>query len=345
MQPLDPMIAEQIVTILMPVMRDEAARKARWALLFAGTDSSPDIDITDPPRAAIERIVVTLWEYGDIALGKPALWTLLKSVQNQVGYASQQQIDQLQAILDVPSPVPEPRRAPPAKSEDKPRMSNEIKGQIVGGVFIVIAALIGLIAVLIRPDPFVIFPSATLTPTLTFTLTADARTPTDAPTSAATDTASPSTPTITIMPSATDMPTQAPPDTAQPPSATPPPTETTRPPAASTSDTITVQRSGDALAVCSGNFSDIVVDFGRNELYPMASTFPQSSAGGCWCLQARTPLYPVPDSCTAANTVRVDRPNWQNATVTVKRNAVTLGTCESQPLRLDVYDCPPINLN
>jgi diguanylate cyclase (GGDEF)-like protein len=104
---LDANTINELVELLRPFMEDEGNRRP-FLVLALGNSASVLQRITWSGSVAtfIAEMVCKLADYGEVAPGKPALWTLLECVRSQVGVDVQRRIDKLRFLIDLPTSTP-----------------------------------------------------------------------------------------------------------------------------------------------------------------------------------------------------------------------------------------------
>jgi len=103
---MDKSLFDRIVQALLPEMDDPATRKALIESALYGSPILQKIQWDGAARPFTVRLVRQLHEYGEIALGKPALVALLEEVKAQIGEERQKQIDTLIQELSSSSQIP-----------------------------------------------------------------------------------------------------------------------------------------------------------------------------------------------------------------------------------------------
>ncbi|MFN0084765.1 MAG: carboxypeptidase regulatory-like domain-containing protein [Blastocatellia bacterium] len=114
---MDRELFRQIVSILQPEMEDERYRKSLVEGALHGYAVLSKIQWGDSAGTFTVRLVRELVNYGEVALGKPAIAALLEEVRKQVGLDRQEQFDAV--LRKLPSPAKEASsgtRAPQAPS-------------------------------------------------------------------------------------------------------------------------------------------------------------------------------------------------------------------------------------
>ena len=100
---LDRSTLDEIISILEPELRDEAARRAYFDLVFAGMSARPDLDLSGASHQATMRMVMTLHQFGTIASNTPALWALCEAIMPRIGTDRQARLEALrEAIFEGP---------------------------------------------------------------------------------------------------------------------------------------------------------------------------------------------------------------------------------------------------
>lgn len=101
---LEPNTLNELVNLLRPFLEDERSRRP-FLVLALGNDAPvlQHINWSGAVASFIPDMLCKLADYGEVALGKQALWTLLEYVRPQVGVDVQQRIDNLRPLLDLRS--------------------------------------------------------------------------------------------------------------------------------------------------------------------------------------------------------------------------------------------------
>lgn len=96
--PSIPEIQNRCVQLLQPLCIEPSYRRAMLASVFA-SGPKPDIDITGPPHVYTQLLVSTLWDYGTVRPGVPALAAALDYARDGVGVDKVEEIDRLQGFI------------------------------------------------------------------------------------------------------------------------------------------------------------------------------------------------------------------------------------------------------
>ncbi|MBD2563967.1 MULTISPECIES: hypothetical protein [Nostoc] len=101
---LEPKTLNELVNLLRPFLEDERSRRP-FLVLALGNDAPvlQHINWSGAVASFIPDMLCKLADYGEVALGKQALWTLLEYVRSRVGVDIQQRIDNLRPLLDLRS--------------------------------------------------------------------------------------------------------------------------------------------------------------------------------------------------------------------------------------------------
>lgn len=331
-------LLSEIVTLLTPFMVDIPSRL--WCIRRAfGTHSDIEskVKFDDPTNVFTTNLVTKLNDLDDHA-GQNALITLLASLTSEVSKARH---DLLKALIEqvqnqntpsrfeVPSPTEQPGQFP--KSPTK-RSSRDIPQGVAVFIAAVITGFCALVAALIMQP------------------TRLQETPTPVPTASAT--VMPTQPTVTVATSPTELPTAtstiAPATvmvTNAPPPFTESPTTTSLPMTTVAALSYVIHRSPDTIAVCpasAGDYGRLELYIGRNEVYTLGLTFPESAfaaANQCFCFQQENPQFPGPDVCDLINTATYPRvSDWRNQPITLRIDGRNVGSCPEESER-PLYSC------
>lgn len=101
---LKPNTLNELVNLLRPFLEDERSRRP-FLVLALGNDAPvlQHINWTGAVASFIPDMLCKLADYGEVAPGKQALWTLLEYVRSQVGVDVQQCIDKLIRQVNLPA--------------------------------------------------------------------------------------------------------------------------------------------------------------------------------------------------------------------------------------------------
>jgi hypothetical protein len=111
MPTLDTVTCQEIVDLLVPLMKSEGERQALLALAL-GHDSPilRRLDLTGAVEPFLLNLIGVLLEYGEVEPGRQALWVLLEVVRARVGLDRQARIDRLRSVINPnPSPMSSPK--------------------------------------------------------------------------------------------------------------------------------------------------------------------------------------------------------------------------------------------
>ncbi|MEH1795587.1 hypothetical protein [Nostoc sp.] len=97
---LEPDTINELVNLLRPFMEDERSRRP-FLVLALGNDAPvlQHINWSGAVANFIPEMLCKVADYGEVAPGKQALWTLLEYVRSQVGVDVQQRIDNLCVVI------------------------------------------------------------------------------------------------------------------------------------------------------------------------------------------------------------------------------------------------------
>ncbi|MFP4324093.1 MAG: TIR domain-containing protein [Anaerolineales bacterium] len=110
---------DRLVQAILPEMDDPNARKALVESALYGSPVLEKIEWNGAARPFTVRLVRQLDEFGEIALGKPALVALLEEIKASVGENRQAQLDGLIAALGAPSPAQQDITPPDETLDDE----------------------------------------------------------------------------------------------------------------------------------------------------------------------------------------------------------------------------------
>ncbi|MDZ8135785.1 MAG: hypothetical protein RM049_10855 [Nostoc sp. DedQUE04] len=101
---LKPNTLNELVNLLRPFLEDERSRRP-FLVLALGNDAPvlQHINWSGAVASFIPDMLCKLADYGEVAPGKQALWTLLEYVRPQVGVDVQQRIDKLIRQVNLPA--------------------------------------------------------------------------------------------------------------------------------------------------------------------------------------------------------------------------------------------------
>ncbi len=102
---LDAATLKELVDFLTPLMIDENSRRATLQLAVGNAPVYHQIHFGGPANTFTVQMISTLWQFGEIMPGQPALVALLEIVRTQVGVNQQNAIDALIAKLNRQSAV------------------------------------------------------------------------------------------------------------------------------------------------------------------------------------------------------------------------------------------------
>jgi hypothetical protein len=116
---------------------------------------------------------------------------------------------------------------------------------------------------------------------------------------------------------------------------------------------LTVYRSGDAIAVCPGVEVDLSALQVGDFRYSFNTLFPDlTNSEECWCieldLESDLDFFPRPDVCHDNNTAEIDvtspteRNTWHYDPLLLFADGQRFGECEAQPSNPNVYQCDSI---
>ncbi|MBE2194398.1 MAG: hypothetical protein IAE83_09490 [Anaerolinea sp.] len=341
---LDSGLVEEIVSLLIPHMEDERTRRSHILRAF-GTNSNIESKLQFDGAAGIfaRNLVAKLHILHDTN-DQNALMTFLVSFRNDPSLLSKTDqtlvdkfIEQIRAQATSSSPNLSPPKEQPDPSSESPikHANQDIPQGIAVIIAVVITGICALVAAVImqlprlQETPTLVPASATVTPSKP-TMTADAS-PTELPTATATS-------TFTLVPATVVV-------TSNPTPVTASPTLTDLPIPTAAALSYVIFRSPDTIAVCpasAGDYGRLELYIGRNEVYTLGVTFPESAftaANQCFCFQQASPQFPGPAVCDLINTALYPRvSDWRNQPVTLRIDGRNVGSCPEESGQT-LYSC------